>query len=337
MTREDGTPDDGAPLVALTGASGFLGSHIADALLAAGFAVRVALRPTSDRRWLDGKPLDIHETDLLSTASCARLLRGARAVIHCAGVVSGTDEAGFTRGNVDTTRALAEAARTELPAAAGAFLLVSSLAAHGPAGPGSPAREGAPERPISPYGRSKLAAERVLAEAALPLRCVILRPPALYGPRDRGFLPLLKAARRGWTAWFGGRLQAVSLVDGRDCARAAVALLQSPQAKGTYFVDDGRGGYDKRALTDALAAAVDRRVHCLTVPPALLRLAARLTGGWRPGRAAVLAEDRIRDLEVDGWVCDGSRLVRETGFRAEHDAARGLRDALAFYREQEWL
>ncbi len=326
----------GGRLAVLTGASGFLGSHLAEALLDDGWRVRASCRPASDRRWLAGRDVEWREADLLDGDSCRALVQGAGAVIHCAGVVTAATEAAFRRGNVETTASLLRAAAFSLPADA-CFVLVSSLAAHGPAGPQRPAVETSPCRPITAYGRSKLAAEELVIGQAWPFRTAAVRPPALCGPRDRGFLPLVRLACRGWTARLGRRLQALSLVDGRDAAAAVVAVARTPAARGTFFVDDGRRGYDWVALRAALAAAAGRPVRSVTVPLGVLRFAGRLAGGWKPGRPSVLGPDRLADLDVDGWVCDGGRLAATTGFRATRDAAASLADALRFYRQAGWL
>jgi nucleoside-diphosphate-sugar epimerase len=323
--------------VALTGATGFLGSHIADRLLAAGHRVRASIRPTSSLRWLEGKPLETVTTDLLDADSCPAFLGGCDAVIHCAGVVSAGTEDDYRRGNVDTTGVLLEAARREWDGPAArrpAFVLISSLAAFGPAGLDRPATEDQPCRPITAYGRSKLAAEKLLLEADWPFRTAVLRPPGLYGPRDRDFLPLFQAARRGVPARIGTRLQGLSLVDGRDAAAGAVALLQADKARGVYFVDDGHGGYAWPEIAAALGAAWGRRVRTLTVPLGLLQLLARLIGARRAARSPLLNPDRIADLDTPGWVCDGSRLVADTGFTAGFDLTRGFADTVAHLTEQ---
>ncbi len=336
MTPASGTTRRG-PVIALTGATGFLGSHIADELLRDGYRVRASVRPTSDLRWLDDKDIQTVQIDLADPAACCDFVRGARAVIHCAGMVVADSDKAYHQANVETTRALLAACRREWhPQGGGSFLLVSSLAAHGPAGPGRPAVEDDPRRPISGYGRSKVAAEKLVLEHEHPFRTVVLRPPALYGPRDTGFLPLVKLALKGWTPRFAGPMRGLSLVHGKDAARAVVALLETREAQGVYFVDDGRRGYTWRDLADALTVACGRRVRLLPIPLWLLKPAAFLL---RPlaRDASVLRRDRIRDLEVPGWVCDGGRLERDTGFVAEYDAATGFADTVAFYRREGWL
>ena len=339
MILPGGMAGEGAPRIALTGATGFLGSHIADALLARGFRVRASVRATSNLRWLEGKPVETVPVDLTDAADCAGFLAGTMGLIHCAGVVSAPAERIYHTANVTTTERLLEAAGDAWAGRedTAAFVLVSSLAAHGPAGLDRPAVEADACRPTTAYGRSKLAAENLLAAGDRPFRTAILRPPSLYGPRDAEFLPLIRMATWGWTGRLGRRLEGLSLVHGRDAAAAAVALLETDTAVGAYFVDDGRTGYDWPALAEALAHMAGRRIRTLTVPLGGLKLLSYLAGGSRAARSPVLNRDRIRDLDVEGWVCDGRRLVAATGFRPRWDAARGLADTLAFYRKARWL
>ena len=325
--------------VALTGATGFLGSHIADLLLAAGYSVRASIRPTSNLRWLEGKSLTTVETDLCSPDSCRHFLGDATAVIHCAGVVSAVSEDAYRTGNVETTRVLLETAaeqweqsHPEQPA----FILISSLAAHGPAGLQNPATEDDPCQPITAYGRSKLAAEELVNGQTWPFRTAILRPPGLYGPRDRDFLPLFKASRMGITARIGRSMEGLSLVDGRDAAAAAVALLKTG-ATGTYFVDDGHTGYSWQELAAALSVAQGKKVRLITIPLSILKFLSVLVGTTRAARSPVLNPDRIRDLDSPGWVCDGSRLREKTGFTASFGLAEGFTDTVRDLREQGLL
>jgi len=336
-----------ADLVAVTGANGFLGSHICEALLAAGHGVRAAHRDTSSLRWLRKLALETVETDLADPESLDRLLDGCTGVIHCAGVVMATEEE-YQRVNVDTTRLLAEAAAVN--GAVDSLVLISSLAAGGPAGLRKPRHEAMPDEPISGYGRSKKAAETVLFDREWPFRTVALRPPSLYGPRDREFGPLLRAAKRGWTARFGKLMQGLSLVHGVDAARAAVALLDTPATTGAYYVDDGtlpdepsnigrhhRWGYDWDELSDVLVTLFDRSVRTLSVPLGLLRTISKMSPPSVRRSSPVLNPDRLNDLDTKGWVCQATRLQTDTDWRPQYDLASGLRDTLDFYRRRGWM
>ena len=326
-----------APLIALTGATGFLGSHIADLLLAGGYRVRASVRPTSSLRWLEGKDIETVILDLGTGADADRLLDGAQGVIHCAGVTSESRPGDYQHGNVGITRNLLDAAGrrwSEPPAGdAPAFIYISSMAAHGPASLDRPATEADASAPITAYGRSKREAEKLVTTAGGLFRRAILRPPALYGPRDKDFLPLLRMARSGWTVRLGNRMSGLSLVDGRDAAAAAVALLECQTAEGVFFVDDGTGGYDFPGLASALGEAAGRRVRILPVPLWPLGLVSRFLGG----RLTILTADRLRDLSASGWACDGRRLQEVTGFRPRWRAGPGLAETMTFHRELGWL
>ncbi len=328
-------------LSALTGATGFLGGHIADALLDRGHRVRASVRATSDTRWIDDKGIETVEAvlapppgapDDADSGSLDVLLAGAETVIHCAGVVRAPDEAGYVRGNTLSTRRLLDAA-----ARAGtvrSFVLISSLAASGPSTPGRPRLESDPCAPITAYGRSKVAAETLL-DGDWPFRTAALRPPALYGPRDRAFLPLFRAASRGLSARIG-RVREMSLVDGRDAARAAVLLAEDERARGPYFVDDG-ALHPFADLTAALSRCFERRIRTLPLPVGLLRLFARLAGGARAESLPLLGKDRLADVAVEGWACSGERLRGELGFAGARLLEAGFAETLDFYRREGWL
>ncbi len=327
------------PVIALTGASGFLGSHVADILLAKGFAVRASIRQTSNLRWLEGKDIETTIVDLENAKSCDSFLSGSSGLIHCAGLVTATGEQQYQRANVRTTENLL--ARAELTwkeqCDDPAFVLISSMAAHGPAGLDNPAVESNSPAPITAYGRSKLAAELAVNGSEWSFRRAILRPPSLYGPRDKEFLPLFKAATRGITARLGKSMTGLSLVHGWDAAAAAVALMQCDQATGTYFVDDLHTGYNWQELADILSSTTGKKIRTLQVPLVLLKISSSLLGRGRAISSPVLNPDRIRDLETSGWVCDGSLLSTTTGWQPKYSALTGFANTMDFFKEQDWL
>jgi nucleoside-diphosphate-sugar epimerase len=334
-------------LVAVTGASGFLGSHVCDVLIAGGYQVRAGHRPTSSMRWLHDKKLERSLVNLANPASCVAFLADCHAVVHCAGALM-ADEDTYQRVNVDHTRILAEAA-----ARAGTvrrFVYISSLAAGGPAGIFNPRDESMADQPISGYGRSKQAAEQLLAAGSWSFSTVTLRPPSLYGPRDRAFLPLLRWAKLGLTGRVGDQMEGLSLVEGRDAARAAVALLEAPDAHGFYYVDDGPGpggpldpgrrhhwGYDWDDVVMVLQTLFDRSQREINIPLGLLRTISRLLPAGKRNASPLFNPDRIDDLDTEGWVCTGARLRQDTGWKPEYNLASGMRSALAFYRRRGWI
>jgi len=332
--------------VAVTGATGFLGSHVCEALIAAGIGVRAACRATSSLRRLRKTNAVVIEIDFADPGSLDELLDGCRGVIHCAGVVA-ADEATYQRVNVDATGALLEAARRS--GGVDAFVFVSSLAAGGPAGLRQPRDESMPDAPVSGYGRSKQAADRLVA-GDWPFRTVSLRPPSLYGPRDREFLPMLRAAKHGWFARFGDQLEGLSLVDGRDAARAALTVLQNEACTGIYYLDDGSGpdgprdpgrhwmwGYDWEEIRGVMRGLFGRSLRVVKVPLWAVGAARRVAPKRLAHRYVLLHADRAIDLQQPGWVCSAARLRREAGWEPKYDLASGMRDTQAYYRRRGLL
>ncbi len=334
-------------LIAVTGATGFLGSHLCDVLTERGHAVRAAHRASSNLRWLRDQPFETALVELADPHSLDALLAGCTGVVHCAGALM-ADEATYRRVNVESTRLLAEAAARSDTVTR--FVYISSLAAGGPAGLEPPRDESMPDAPISGYGRSKLAAEQLLAGGDWPFSTVSLRPPSLYGPRDREFRPLFQAARMGFTGRVGRRMQGLSLVHGRDAASAAAVLLETDTAVGHYYVDDGPGldgprdpgrhwawGYDWRELQRVLAVVFSRSLHEVVLPLGLMRTVSRLLPADKRDASPLFNPDRMADLDTDGWVCAATRLRRDTDWCPEWDLASGMRDTVAFYRRRGWL
>ena len=300
--------------VAVTGASGFIGRHVAKHLAARGTDV-VPVR----------RPFECH--------TLAEALRGVDAVVHLAGVVSALRDHDYVAANVHGTRAVAEAART-----AGIPLIhISSLAAAGPASPQAPRSEDDPPAPINAYGRSKLDGERAIA-AVDGLRWTMLRPGVVYGPGDRALLPLFWCAARGFMPLVGRADAAYTFVHVVDLVRAIAAAVDSPAVGDTLFV-----GYPHpvttRGILEGVRAAAGTRAAIVRIPMALTRLAALAgdVGGTIRGRPSVINSRRYVELASEGFVCRVDRLRDRLGIVAQIALREGLADAYAWYRQEGWL
>ncbi len=313
----------------VTGATGFVGSHVAEAFAAAGWRLRCTVRATSDLRWLETVRADRLELDLsgCSTGDAAEAVAGADVVVHVAGVTRAPDEATYARVNAEATRRLASAAASR---GVRRFVLLSSLAARGPDGAAGPA---------SAYGRSKQAAEEaLLQEAADRMEALSLRPGGVYGPRDVDLLPLFRLGDRGWLPIpsGGGDLQPVYAAD------VASACLRAVQTEAPRFgpwpvVERGRYGWDQ--VRDGLEAALDRRIRLLPLPPTLFLAAARASEAAARllGRPALLDARRAEDLARHSWTADPSSTERMLDWRAAVALPEGLRRTARWYRERGWL
>ena len=315
----------------ITGATGFVGGHLARAFVEAGYRVRCGVRATSDTRVLEDLPVERVALDLRRPEnSLAEAVRDAEVVVHAAGITRARREGDYHAINAEGTRLLAAAA-----AAAGArqFVLVSSLAARGP---DAPARDG-PDRPASAYGRSKLRAEAYLRPFGDRMEVVALRPAAVYGPRDRDFLPLIKLARAGWLVVPDNHLL-LQPVYATDVARAALTAARGSVGFGPFPVAEP-GRYGWRDVAEGLGRALGRPVRTVRIPAALLVsagvVAERAAGMW--GLDPPLDERRARDLAVNSWTCDVSGTQEALAWRAEVPLYEGLQRTVRWYRRAGWL
>lgn len=325
--------------VLLTGANGFVGSHILDQLRGRGVATAVLLRPNSNRAFIAAHlphvevcPGSITEPDSLS-----RALTGVSHVIHCAGATKALRTGDFFATNQAGTRNVVEAVNRHAGQVQ-RLVHLSSLAAAGPAGADSPAREADPPRPVSDYGRSKLAGETEVRQGCRT-EFVILRPPGVYGPRDGEFLRLFKAVQSHVLPTFGGGRQALSLVFVKDLAEAAVTCLTHPAAAGKTFYVAAPEPLTARSLAEAIQSELNTWTLPLPLPTGALWLAcagqemlSRLTG-----RANVLSRQKYSELRAPGWVCDPGLLRQTTGFECRTMLPAGLAQTHAWYREAGWL
>jgi dihydroflavonol-4-reductase len=325
--------------VLVTGANGFVGSHIVDHLRARQIATAVLLRPTSDRAFLAAQrtELDVRLGSLDDSPSLDAALRDVTHVVHCAGCTKALRTAEFYAVNQAGTRRLVEAANRQ-QGRIQRFVHLSSVAAGSPAPAEHPARESDASHPVSDYGKSKLAGEREV-EGACRSEYVILRPAAVYGPRDTAFLPLFKAVRHHLLPLIGGGRMAVSFVFVQDLAEAVVTSLTAPAAAGKTFQVAAPGFATSRQLGEEIAAQMPTRTWPLPLPMAALwplcfgqDLASRLTG-----KPNVLSRQKLPELRAPGWVCDPSRLREELDFVCGTSLAAGLAETLSWYRQQKWL
>lgn len=317
----------------VTGGTGFVGSHMVDELLDRGVPVRCLVRNPSRLRWLEGRPVERVEGEL-RRSDLEPAVDGAGPIFHFAGATRGSAEA-LWAANHEGTRALLAAC--EARGHPGPVVFCSSLAAAGPAEPGRPREEDDRAEPISDYGRSKLAAEEEIRSRGDRIAGVILRPVAVYGPRDRDTLPFFRMAGRGLVLMPGRGDQEVQVVYVRDVARAAWRAAERREAAGrTYFIAHPRV-VAWRELARAIGRALGRRVVAVPTPRALLVALGALVERWGPSGPGQLDRRRARDLAVAAWTCRCDRAQRELGWTPAFDLDEGLRETANWYRAQNWL
>jgi nucleoside-diphosphate-sugar epimerase len=325
--------------VLVTGATGFLGSHVAEQLARQGHAVRVLVRRTSDRSFLKGFEKEEAMGDVTQPASLAAAVESVEAIVHAAGLVKARSLAEYEAVNAGGTANLLAA----LGQAQGLrrFVLISSLAAHGPSEDGRPRPVQAPPAPVTAYGRSKLSAEEMVHAWARDGRpATIIRPPVIYGPRDRQFLPFFRLARWRLAPLLGDGTNVVSCVYVEDAARAAAqaAAAGDDAPSGTYFLDDG-AVYTWRDLLAAVEQAVGEKALRIPSPPwafAAAALVAELYGRLRR-RAVTFSRDKVLEMRQRYWVCSHEEIARDLGWQPQVRLSEGAALTAAWYRQYGWL
>ena len=324
--------------ILLTGASGFVGSHILDSLRGRGLATALLLRPGSNRQFIAPhlSAVELRTGAIDDPDSLQRAMAGITHVIHCAGATRASRIAGFYEVNQAGTRNVVNAVNSQ-QGRIQRLVHISSLAAAGPAQREKPASEQDPPRPVSEYGKSKLAGELEVRNHC-HTEHVILRPPAVYGPRDAEFLRLFQATKHHLLAKLGAG-QALSLVFVRDFAAAVVTCLNHPAAaRKTYFVA-AREVVTARRMAEEVAAQMNVWTLPMPVPLALLwlmclaqEIRSRLTG-----KPSILSLQKFAELRAPGWVCNPTLLERETGYACPTTLKTGVAETLSWYRQEHWL
>ncbi len=312
-------PSDNNPVLALTGATGFIGGAVAAHFVAQGWRVRALVRGEERMAVLRHRGLEPVLGSLADRASLERLVEGADAVVHCAGAVRGLTQRDFDRVNVEGLANIV--AVTVSQASCPRFVSLSSLAAR--------------ESGLSPYAASKRQGERVLEQNAGTMHWVALRPPAVYGPGDPASSPLLHAMMRGFAIVPGSAASRFSLlyVDDLVTAIAVCVCTRAEEAPlGIFDLHDGRsGGYDWHDLTGIAAQLRGKSVKMVVVPEGLLRQLTRLSATWGrlSGRAPLLTPAKVGELVHPNWVCDNAAFTAAYPWAPVTDFAAGLRETLA--------
>jgi nucleoside-diphosphate-sugar epimerase len=322
----------------VTGATGFVGGHVARALSSEGWNVKALVRHGGNAHRLEMRDVavEIVPSDLAAMRSdIANAVAGCDAIVHVAGLVKARTLDGYRQANVRSTEFLLRAARQSAPQAV--FVLVSSQAAAGPAREGKPVREGDVARPTSSYGVSKREAEEAV-EREWTGPWIVLRPAVVYGPGDRGLLPLFRAAARGWVPVPAGRSR-IQVIHAEQAALAIARAAGRPDLAGrTGFLCDPEP-VTIRDFARTIARLPRRPAWLVTIPDRFVRAAALaaslseiVTRQLRPFNA-----DKAREVLAGDWLCDSAPLRQDLRLPAPTALDVGLQATWAWYVREGWL
>jgi len=311
-------------LAALTGVTGFLGSHVAEALASRGWRLRVLARGAIRLPDLGTTPVEVVPGHLREPGALAALVRGADAVVHMAGLVKARDAAAFMAANADGAAAMARTWREHAPDAR--FVMVSSMAARAPR--------------LSAYAASKRAGEEAVREAFPDGDWQILRPCAIYGPRDRETLLMFRAAGAGLTPLLNGARARLCLIHVSDAAQAVACALEGGARHGVHEVSDARReGYGWDAIGETAARAMGRAWRPVRIPAGVLRLVglagdvASLAGVG----AGMVTSGKVREILHEDWGSDDVRQLSADLWRPLIGLDEGFDATAGWYRKAGWV
>ena len=322
-------------MILITGGTGFVGSHLVEAVCARGERLRCLVRRDSFKRHPFVLPAaaELAYGDLLSGEGLSDAIEGASTVVHLAGVTKAHSTGEFYKGNVRATENLARAI-----AGRGVRLVhVSSLAAIGPSTDGSPVTDDAEPHPLTHYGTSKLEGERIVR--ALVPDAVIVRPGVVYGPRDTDVLKLFKSISMGFVLEISGGERWFQAIYVKDLANGLLAAASTPQAGGrAYFLAHAKANTWSE-LSSAAARIMRKRTRVLRVPSPLAYTVGCVAEVWSrfTGKPGIISREKVREAQCRYWTCDTLRAAQELGFEASTPLELGLAQTLAWYKEARWL
>ena len=329
--------------VLVTGSTGFIGSRVVEALIRQAVPVRVLLRPesVSSGRSLESNGVEVCHAGYGDPEALGRAVEGVGRIIHLAGVTRAIDDDGFTAGNVMPVENLLRAVRACNPGLE-RFMLVSSLAAAGPATASSPGvRETDRPAPVSAYGRSKLLGEEVAMRYMNEVPLTIVRPPAVYGPGDRDILEVFRMMRKGVlvSAGSGGK-QRFSMIHVDDLVEGMLAALRSDAAVGQLYFLTSPSPYGWNEVVAAARPVLGfGRLLRIGLPVPLVFGLGTLLGAVAglTGKPALINRDKANELTQDYWTCSPEKAARELGFTAKIPLAEGVESTLKWYMGKGWM
>jgi nucleoside-diphosphate-sugar epimerase len=325
--------------ILITGATGFIGSHLAELLVNDGHDVTCLKRKTSSLKWLKDLNVSFQEGEVTKPESLREAVRDKDMIFHLASLTKAVNSADYYRVNAEGTRNLLKICLEENPGIK-RFVLVSSQAAAGPSPSEQPIDETWPPGPITDYGKSKLEAEKIAATFMDKIPITIVRPPAVYGQREKDIHFYFSLINKGWLLLVGSKDQLVSIVFAPDLALGMLKLAEEKKAAGeTYFIASPKPCLWS-ALSDGIIKALKKKkVRRIKVPlfivgiiAAIAELVSKVTR-----KPALLNRQKMLEVKQAFWVCSAGKMERHTGFSCPTPIEKGLEITAEWYKKNGWL
>ena len=324
--------------VLVTGATGFIGSHLVEALVQRGAQVRCLVRDKTKLGWVKDSPVEFVVGNCREKNSLKQAVQDVDQVFHLAGATMAVKEKTYFEVNGLGTENLVQACIENNPRLQ-KFISISSQAAAGPCRSGEKKKESDPCEPVSPYGKSKLLGEKLALSHAHALPLLILRPCAVYGPRDKGFYTLCKGLSRRINPVLADHDQHISMCHVQDLVRGILLAAETRTESGEiFFLSDGHD-YRMAEIGDIFAQAMQINPLKLRLPRQMLfgmafiaECFSRLTG-----TPSIMSRGKVKEMICKNWLCDISKARALLGYEPRIALARGAELTVAWYKKENWL
>jgi len=325
-------------IAAVTGANGFVGSHLVDYLLGKNFEVRCIVRKSSNLQWLEGKDVKIFDSGLFDKERLREAFSGVSYIFHVAGVVKAKDESGYFKGNVEATKVLLEVA-AEMKDQIKKFIVVSSQTVSGPALAGKPVTEGMQPNPLTTYARSKLKQEQVTLSYKDIFPVTICRAPAIFGERDTEIFIYFQVFNRGLTTMIGFDKKELSLLHVADLAEGLYLAAISEKANGEIYFISSEKFYTWDEVGKITSKVLNKKAFRIRIPHFIVFTIAAVAQFFAmfSSKPATLNIEKAKDLTQTYWICDSSKAVRELGYKQKVSIEDGIKRTCEWYKQMKWI
>lgn len=323
----------------VTGASGFVGGHLVEALARQNVKVKLLVRSTSKLPFKPTTNMEICYGDVTDLESLRKAMKGVKVVYHLAGILRGSNFSSYRSVNAEGTRKVCQAAAENKVKR---LVYVSSLSAAGPSTEKGPIDETTVPKPVSFYGQTKLMGEEIALSYKKHYPVTVLRPGAVYGPRETDIFEYFKMVAGGLVVIGGADTQKISFVYVDDLVDAILLAAHSKKAEGkSYFVSDGQS-YHWGDITAYIGKALNKSYVTLKLPLGLVKMVAsagdfiaNLTG--KSILPPIVSSDKMKEAQVPGWACKNTKLRQELGFKPKVGIEAGIQKTVEAYRTAGWI
>ena len=322
----------------VTGASGFVGSHLVERLLSLNHQVRIIARKESKLKWIDASRVEIVHCNYDDASSLKNAVKDVDYIFHVAGVIKSKTKEGYYKGNVEPTKNLLIALDKENQNLK-RFVFVSSQAAAGPSQKGMAKTEEMECNPVTTYGRSKLMAEMEVKKFTGKIPYTIVRPSAVYGPRDPEILMFFQTLKKGIQPMVGFKEKYVSLVHVFDLIDGILlAAFSDNSINQTYFISNEKG-YGWEEIGNISSRILGKKLIKIKIPHLVVFTVAAISQflSYFKKEATILNLEKAREMVQESWVCSFEKAKKELGYAQKISLEEGIKNTINWYIENKWL